>query len=570
MQRISWHEWGDSAFEEAYKQDKPVLLAISAAWCHWCHVMDDKTYSDPKVIEIIERDFIPIRADSDNSPDINTRYNMGGWPSTVFLNSEHDILTGTTYVPPDRMIQLLEHVASGYHEQKAELQEKARESRTAAKNAFLEAKSGVSNLDDVNRVLDIIRAGHDDQYGGFGSGQKFPHPSALELLLFSYEQTGDYDDLHIASDTLLAMINGDIFDPVEGGMFRYAAKRDWTSPHYEKILLDNARIASVLLDAYRVTDEEIFLSTAKDVFSYIEKTLLDKNTGVLYGSQDADEEYYLHDANGRKLLAAPPIDHARYTDANAILAESYLKLYGIGKDIAARDKALRIVGYFNNLKRTNDGIVCHYIENGKPHGFGNFSDCAALVLANVLCCEATGDVTYIRAAQELLESIFSAFGSDKGAFFDISATRAKERGFDRFVIPMSENMIVAKAFIKLADLTEDEAYRLSARKVLDWFAGQFTDYGIVSADYALAVAALNVEPLQVTVNAMPGTEEADLFIQSSLGKCGINCTVRTVAQEAEEPFATICLGAVCRTRVTDPDDLVEGLSSVVAERSTIP
>jgi len=570
MRNIDWRDWTDSAFDESRATGKPILLSISAVWCHWCHIMDDKTYSDPQVVENINDNFIPIRVDADRNPDINSRYNMGGWPSTVFLTSDCDVLTGSTYVPPDQMLLVLDRISSAYSEQKEELIEKAKQARAETEQSLSATRGSVSRLDDVNRVLETVRSSYDEEFGGFGIAQKFPHPSALELLLFSYEQTGNDADLAMVVDTLNAMIDGEIFDPIQGGMFRYATQRDWSAPHYEKLLEDNARMASVMLDAYRITRDQDFLDTARDIFFYIENNLIQEQTGAFYGSQDADEEYYSQDEEGRKNMNPPRIDNAIYTDSNCILARTYLKLYGIGRDLAAREQALRIVGYFNSLQRTKDGAIPHYMEDGKPHGYGHLLDMAALVFANVLCSEATGDTAYIQAAKELLESIFSAFGADNGAFYDISVNRARERGLTRYNTPLRENSMLAMAFVKLADLTEDEAYRLSAKNVLDAMAGQYGNYGIMAADYALAVAALNVEPLLVTVHADAGTEEADAFIQSTIGNCGINCTVRTVEQEeGEEPAASICLGAVCRTRVTDPDELEGELNGVITERSAI-
>ncbi len=369
----------------------------------------------------------------------------------------------------------------------------------------------------------------------------------------------------MVTETLDAMLAGEMFDPVDGGMYRYATRPDWTASHTEKLLSDNARMASVLLDAYRVSDHPEYLEAARGLFEYLETNLMDPETGLFYGSQDAGEEYYSADEEARKSLTPPRIDTAFYADANAVLARAYLKLYGIGRVIDARDKALRIVGQLNRLERSDCGTVPHFVEGGAPHAHGILSDSAELILTNAACAEATGDDTYIRAAQELLESVFDAFGSERGAFYDVSEARAEARGLTRYSTPLEENAALAMAFVKLADLTEDEAYRLSARRVLDALAGQFENYGIMGAGYATVLEVLNSTPLLVTIHADPGTEEADAFIQASLGACGANCTIRTVPTEGEEPAASVCLGAVCRTRVTDPEELAQSLGEVTAE-----
>ena len=565
MANIAWRNWGESAFDEAAQSGRPALLSISAVWCHWCHIMDSKTYCDPRVIEAVNRDFIPIRVDADREPDINTRYNMGGWPSTVFLTADRDVLTGATYMPPDQMLIVLERVSSAYAEQVDELNEKAKQARIDTEDTFRNASGGATAADDVRKAVDLLRSSYDAEHGGFGTSQKFPHPSALQLLLASYESRGDAQNLKMAVDTLDSMLSGEMFDPVEGGMFRYATRRDWSAPHTEKLLADNARMAVVLFDAYRIAENPEYLETARRLFAYMENTLMDPDTGLFHGSQDASEEYCAADAQARASLTPPRVDTAFYTDSNAMLARAYLKLYGVGRDISARDKALRIVCRLDRLERSECGCVPHYIEDGAPHTFGILSDAAELVLANLACSEATGDDTYVRAAKELLESIFEAFGSESGAFYDVSEVRAANRGLTRYSTPLEENAALAMAFIKLADLTEDEAYRLSAGRVLNALAAQSENYGIMGSSYALALGALNSMPLLVTIHADPGTEEADAFIQASLGACGLNCTVRTVPAESEDAAASVCLGSVCRIRVTDPEELAQSLGEVTAE-----
>ena len=563
MASINWRNWGESAFSEAKESGKPVLLSVSAVWCHWCHVMDHRSYSDPRIIEVINRDYIPIRVDTDREPDINSRYNMGGWPSTVFLTADMDVLTGATYMPPDQLLIVLNRVATAYAEQNHDLMEKAKQARVETEQSF-QTSGSASKPAHVDQVLNTLRDAYDPLNAGFGTNQKFPYPAALQLLLFSYETIGNADDLKMATDTIDAMLAGDVFDKVDGGMFRYASRRDWTEPHYEKLLSDNARMAYVLLDAYRLTGNEDYLGTARQMFGYMERTLMDAKTGLFHGSQDADEVYYQAGGDERQQMTAPSVDPALYTDSNALLACAYVKLYGVGKDPLARDKALRIVASLDYTAKARDGSTAHYIEDGTAQEFGILADVTHLILANLACCEATGDETYIRTVKEMLETVFASFGSEQGAFYDVSESRANERGLTRYSTPIEENSLMALGFIKLADLTEDEAYRLSAKGVLDAISGQYDNYGIMGSIYATAAAVLSSTPMLITINADPGTEEADALIEASLSACGINCTVRTVEADGEEASASLCLGSSCRIRVTDPDDLSQALQDISA------
>src|SRR6202165_6053107 len=149
---IGWQEWGDAAFTAARVEDKPILLGISAVWCHWCHVMDETTYSNQGVIDLINRDYIPVRVDNDLRPDVNNRYNMGGWPTTAFLTPQGDILTGATYLPPEQMADALARVSSYYRQHKPDIAAKVLEGRKRA-GAAAAASAGALDPGLVDRVL---------------------------------------------------------------------------------------------------------------------------------------------------------------------------------------------------------------------------------------------------------------------------------------------------------------------------------------------------------------------------------------------------------------------------------
>ncbi len=496
MEEISWRQWGDAAFEESRRSGKPVLLAIGAVWCHWCHVMDHTTYAEQKVIGLINEGFVPVRVDNDRSPDINARYNMGGWPSTVFLTHNRDVITGATYIPPDQMVSTLEQISTAYATQRETLIGRAREAQSQHEAEIVSSRASNAGLSDVEMVLNSVRSAFDEEFGGFGFGQKFPFAGAIRLLLTDYEHTGNDRDLEIVVKSLDGMLGGELFDRVEGGMFRYATQRDWSVPHYEKLLSDNAEIAAVLLDAYRLAGRDDLLATAGKIFSYAEAVLIDPDAGVFYGSQDADEDYYTRDASERKRMMSPRVDTAVYTDSNAMFAISYLKYWAVGDNLAARTSAREIVRFLSEQPRAADGTVCHYFESGEAREFGNLSDQVYLTLANVMCYEATGADFYLDSALGLVEPMHE-FRSGTGAFYDISETRAKERSLSRVSTPLDQNAALAVCLIKLTDLTGDSSYRGAAAEIVDALAGQYRELGLMAADYAIAVAALCRQPVVV-------------------------------------------------------------------------
>ncbi|MGH7877601.1 MAG: DUF255 domain-containing protein, partial [Candidatus Dormibacteraceae bacterium] len=313
---IPWRTWGEAAFLEAAAQNRPILLSISAVWCHWCHVMDETTYSDPEVQRLIQDRYLPVRIDRDLRPDIDLRYNMGGWPTTAFLTPSGDVLTGTTYLPPADMASAANRVADFYLTHRLEIESKAAGADTPAapepEVSSLELDQGA-----VTRVVEGFAASFDAEFGGFGLAPKFPQPEALSLLAERALVTSSSRLMDMARSSLSAMAAGGMYDHIEGGFFRYSTTRDWSVPHYEKMLEDHAG----LIEALALTGQAEILDGAAD---YLVTTLLDPSSGLFAGSQDADERYYGEDAEGRARLPAPAVDRRIYVSWNAALAVAFL------------------------------------------------------------------------------------------------------------------------------------------------------------------------------------------------------------------------------------------------------
>lgn len=273
-------------------------------------------------------------------------------------------------------------------------------------------------------------------------------------------------------------------------MFRYAVARDWTEPHYEKMLSDNAGISRVLLDAFRITGDSIFVDTANRVFEYLESTLLEPATGAFFGSQDADEEYYRAEGEARRGLPAPSVDSAVYVDSNAQTVRAYLKLWEITGSPEARQKALEVMRFLLALPRAEDGSVAHYFEDGSARGYGNLADPAAMVEAALECFDASADPSFLDSAVELADMVLNVFRSPEGACYDISANRARERGISRYAAPLAENAEFAGCLTRLAGLTGLRSYLDQATEILDSTAVYCEAYGLMAAPYAVAALRL--------------------------------------------------------------------------------
>src|SRR5713226_5554823 len=318
LNKIQWLEWGKESFDKARTSGKPILLDITGSWCHWCHVMDNTSYSDQAVIDLVNKSFIPVRVDTDKRPDVNRRYNMGGWPTTAFLDNEGRIITGGTYIPPQQLREVLRSVLDFYGTNKSRIGSKLQPTRIPqAKNEALS--------DSITKdIATSIAVNFDIDYGGFGMEPKFPHTDALDLAMSRYRYHGEKEMLTVVNKTLEKMGRGGMYDQVEGGFFRYSTTRDWSIPHFEKMAEDNAKLLGVYLRAFRLTGNGSFKEVAEGIVGYVQAKLSDQENGGFYGSQDADEEYYKLDRQGRANAKAPSVDATFYTNYNAQFVSSYL------------------------------------------------------------------------------------------------------------------------------------------------------------------------------------------------------------------------------------------------------
>lgn len=304
-QPIRWHEWGEAAFALATKEDKPILLDIGAVWCHWCHVMDRESYEDPAIAAIINEHFIAVKVDRDERPDVDSRYQIavqsisgqGGWPLTAFLTPDGKPFFGGTYFPPDDrwgrpgFAHILNSIAKAFREKRDEVDE----SGAAVLEAISHQESFRGHSADVDpavltHMLASARKMYDRHNGGFGHQPKFPHSSALDLVIDAYVRTGSSDDEleTIFSHTLTRMATGGVYDQLAGGFHRYSVDDKWIVPHFEKMSYDNSELLKNYVHAWQATRDPLFAAIARDIIRWTDEWLSDREHGGFYASQDAD------------------------------------------------------------------------------------------------------------------------------------------------------------------------------------------------------------------------------------------------------------------------------------------
>jgi uncharacterized protein YyaL (SSP411 family) len=307
-QPIDWHEWGDDAFAAARAADKPILLDIGAVWCHWCHVIDRESYENPAIAELINQFYIPVKVDRDERPDVDSRYQsaisaisgQGGWPLTAFLTPDGKPFFGGTYFPPEDAMgrpgfrRILTGIAEAYKSRRADVDSSAKALEEAvAKAEIFQGARGAFDVGIVDSVIEPTVSMFDEVHGGFGSQPKFPHASAVDLLLETFQAQHTPRLLHVAERTLKAMAMGGVYDQVAGGFHRYSVDERWVVPHFEKMSYDNSELLRNYLHGILVTRDpelsELFIAAANGIITWVNSTLSDQAKGGFFGSQDADQ-----------------------------------------------------------------------------------------------------------------------------------------------------------------------------------------------------------------------------------------------------------------------------------------
>jgi uncharacterized protein len=302
-QPVHWQSWGDAAFARARAEDKPILLDIGAVWCHWCHVMDGESYEDPEVAAVLNRDFICVKVDRDERPDVDARYQravqaltgQGGWPLTAFLTPEGEVFFGGTYFPPEDnhygrpgFLSTLRQVLELYRRDRARIAKNAKAIRQHVTESLNEAKSGKVTPSILEEAASQMARLFDIRHGGFGTAPKFPHAAGIDFLLARWHDTREDWMREVVEKTLTGMAKGGMRDHVGGGFHRYAVDERWIVPHFEKMAYDNSELLHAYVNGYAALGTPLFKEVAQGIVAWVLEALSDREGGAFFTSQDAD------------------------------------------------------------------------------------------------------------------------------------------------------------------------------------------------------------------------------------------------------------------------------------------
>lgn len=570
--QINWMPWGEAAFAQAQAENKPVLLSISAVWCYWCHVMDETSYSDPDVARIIDQSFVAVRVDNDHRPDLNSRYNVGGWPTTAFLTGHGGLIGGATYLPPDQFLSMLSELRQAYEEDRADLYEQARGLLRQRQDRVGRITAGPELEDSLpDRVARSLAGAYDAINGGFGEEPKFPNGPILQYLVHLARTTGEEFYRSMLVKSLDKMSSGPLHDSEEGGFFRNTGNADWTDPQREKLLEDNVSLAQVYLDAYSILDNDDYRRVASQTIDYIMTSLFDEEIPGFRGSQGAHSDYFSRPAAVRMEEDRPVVDFSCYSNGNAQAVTLLLKAAWRLGNPGLTGTALAVLDHLESTAQA--GPLSHVFDgSGSGDGLSFLMDWAALLEALADAYGYTGREHYLGRARSVATEILDRFYDETGGgFFDIESNpqpigylRLREK-------PLQENVSVAIGLLKLWQATRDDDYRQIAETTLSACVSTFHEYGAQSAGYGLAVSMLKNAPVEVTVEGRPGDSGTFRMIQAAAQLSCANLVIKPLlVDESELPAqAHVCLDTLCLPPVSDPDLLV-GLVLEIASPAASP
>jgi uncharacterized protein len=604
---VDWYPWGEEARARAREEDRPMLLSIGYAACHWCHVMAHESFEDTETAALMNELFVNLKVDREERPDLDAVYmdavvtltGHGGWPMTVFLTPEGEPFFGGTYFPPEprhglpSFRQVLAAVAQAYHERRAEVAQSARQLVAAVRDSAELAPSSEppteSVLGDAARNLRHI---FDPDWGGFGGAPKFPPASTLEFML----RRGELDPV---TKTLDAMAAGGMYDLVGGGFHRYSVDERWLVPHFEKMLYDNALLVPAYLHAWVVTGDDRYRRVVEETCEYLLRDLALPGGGFA-SSQDADTNgvegltYTWTPDEGVPAELLEPFEHGRSIirgeldpglrarllegrshrpqperDDKAIAAWNGLALAALaeaGRRLASDEfagAAVRLGDFLLDELSAQDGRLFRTWRSGRASIPAYLEDYADVAHGLIELHVATGDLRWLEEANRLARLAVELFADEaRGGFFmtahDAEQLVARKKDLDDNPVP-SGNSMLAHVLLRLSRIYGDDELERQAVGVLRLM---HTALARVPSAFGWALCTLDLYLSPSRELAIIGSPDDELaratlapFEPNSVVAFGPSDDVPLLAGKAQvdgKPTLYVCEGFACQAPVTDP------------------
>lgn len=499
---VEWRrEFAAQTFADAKRDNRLVLLDLEAVWCHWCHVMDEKTYSQENIRELLGKKYITVRIDQDARPDLGNRFREYGWPATIIFSSEGEELEKLAgFVEPVEMEKILRELAANP------------KPRTEKRNIVFSDASSLSPTlrDELKRRYE---ASLDRTLGGLKTSHRFLEVDTIE---YGLKQIRDLNDANAQFVKLSLQNNEKLLDPIWGGVYQYSTNRDWDHPHFEKIAVKQADNLRLYAEAYAIFKAERDLASIKNIRGYLKRFLQDQSSGAFYTSQDADvvkgehsaEYFELTDAERLK-RGIPAIDKNIYASENGRIISALAIVYASTKDQSALDEAKRAADWILKNRALPDGGFRH----GEKDPVGGPYLCDTLYMSQGMLSlyAVTGEREWLERAKKGADFIAAQFSPKEGeAGFVTSKAGA---GVFKPLPLVSENIDAVRFLGSLVGYTGDERYRKLGGAGMRYIGAEgialenITEVGVVLAD-----EELNNPPLHITVVGKKGdTGALELF-----------------------------------------------------------
>jgi uncharacterized protein YyaL (SSP411 family) len=613
---VDWYPWGDEALARAREEDKPILLSVGYAACHWCHVMEHESFEDAATAALMNEHFVPVKVDREERPDIDSVYmdavvsltGHGGWPMTVFLTPAGAPFFGGTYYPPEprhglpSFGQLLQAIADAWRERRSDIERDAGAiTEQLRRTAEPSREPLTSSL--LTEAVRGLRQQFDPECGGFGPAPKFPPASVLEFLLRRGE-------LELATKTLDAMAAGGMYDLVGGGFHRYSVDRQWLVPHFEKMLYDNALLVPVYLHGWLVTGNERYREIATETLDYMLRELaLDE--GGFASAEDADTDgvegltytWTEEDDVPEELLQ--PFEHGRLIIRGVLDPELRARLFEErerrlkplrddkaiaswnGLTLAALAEAGRRLGRDDYLDAarslgefllgplsTAEGRLYRSWRAGQAKHAGVLEDYADVANGLYELHVATGELRWLEESRRLAVLAVDLFGDPAdGGFFltprDGEELVARKKDFDDHPTP-SGNSMLAYVLLRLSRLWGDQELERQAVGVFRFVAPLLPR---APSAFGHALNALDLHfssPREIAIVGPPGSEVARAalapFDPNAVVAFGPSGEVPLLAGKDlvdGRPAVYVCEGFACQAPVTEAGALGGGAAATV-------
>ena len=489
---VDWFPWGEEALARARQEDRPILLSIGYSACHWCHVMEHESFEDPKTAALMNDNFVPIKVDREERPDLDSIYmeavqrmtGHGGWPMTMFLTPDGRPFFGGTYFPPEPrqgmpgFKQLLSAVAEAYSKRRADVERSATEiAESLVANLPTQGDNEIS-AELFSYATRGIEAAFDPEEGGFGNAPKFPQPMTIEFLLRAHRH-GNRRALQMAEKTLVKMAYGGMYDQLGGGFHRYSVDGEWLVPHFEKMLYDNAQLARVYTHAYQLTGTALYRRVAEEILRYVQREMTSPEGGF-YASQDADSE----GEEGKFFVWTPDeIETLLATDAPLFMRVYDVTPYGNfegknilhlerGLDEVAREEGMDEQALSARLARCRATLFAAREERIHP---GRDEKVITAWNGLMLRAFATGTATfddplYVATAERAAEFLLSAMRRD-----DDRLLRTYKDGVAKLSGYLEDYAFLADGLLALYEATGRRRWLDEARMLAETIMTHFTD-----------------------------------------------------------------------------------------------